>query len=120
MCIVATARNNMNNSRHQRFLNSVIHLDYENYRLVFVDDMSDDNTLSFMKDFIAENLETINGRWQMMQPNSAERSFSLANKIQAITEGCSEEDIIVDIDADDFFIGTQALNVLNSLYQSSP
>lgn len=53
----------------------------------------------------------------MMEPE--ERVFSLANKIKGITDGCDEGSIVVDVDADDMFIGTQALKVVNYLYWES-
>ena len=48
-----------------------------------------------------------------------EREFSLANKIKGIQQGCNEGNIIVDVDADDMFIGTQSLKIINYLYSES-
>lgn len=31
---------------------------------------------------------------------------------------CKEDDIVLDIDADDYLLGRQYLNVLNAVYQS--
>ena len=42
----------------------------------------------------------------------------MVNKHQAISEFCSEEDIILDLDADDWLIGNQVMKVINNAYQS--
>ena len=63
MCIVATGRNNMESNRQKRFLESVLNLDYSSYKLVYVDDKSEDGTLDCMKNFILDNMEAIDGRW---------------------------------------------------------
>jgi hypothetical protein len=44
MCLVATGRNNMVKGRQKRFLNSIELLNYSNYRLIYVDDNSVDET----------------------------------------------------------------------------
>ena len=36
-----------------------------------------------------------------------------------IRNHCEDDDIVVDIDADDALIGSQVLNLINALYQST-
>ena len=47
-----------------------------------------------------------------------ERVFALANKHRAFSEFCSEKEIIVDLDADDWLIGNQVLKLINNVYQA--
>lgn len=55
MCIVATGRNNMDQDRQKRFLASVANLNYGAYRLVYVDDFSDDDSAIFTQKYIKNN-----------------------------------------------------------------
>ena len=49
-----------------------------------------------------------------------QRVYSLANRYKAITQYCNEDEIIIDIDADDELIGSQVLKLFNALYQAKP
>ena len=49
-----------------------------------------------------------------------DRLYSLANRNNAIRNYCSEDDIIIDIDADDELIGNYIFQLYNSLYQTNP
>jgi hypothetical protein len=42
----------------------------------------------------------------------------LYNRNFANTNFCDENDIIVDLDADDFIIGKQVFQLINSIYQA--
>ena len=44
-CIIAPSRNNMVDNRQERFLNSVNQQNYSSFRLIYVDDNSDDGTV---------------------------------------------------------------------------
>lgn len=112
MCIVATGRNNMRNERQKRFLSSVEDLNYTNYRLIYVDDNSEDMTAQFTYSFINASRK-LQEKTQIIERNG--RFFALANKIKGI-EYCGPSDIILDVDADDCFLGRQVLNVVNYLY----
>lgn len=100
-----------------RFLTSVAALNYGNYRLVYVDDMSTDSTVSIMRNFIDSHPEKkLKDKWLIMEKNY--RAYSLANKVKGIEEGCLPGDIIVDVDADDHFIGKEALRIVNYHYSN--
>ena len=43
----------------------------------------------------------------------------MGNKDFSIRNFCQEDSIIVDIDADDFLVGRQTLNVVNVFYQKN-
>ena len=85
MCIVATGRNNMAAGRQARFLSSVEHLNYTNYRLVYVDDCSEDTTYEFTCSFVAESKAL---KKKSLVIARDRRYFALVNKIKAIDEHC--------------------------------
>ena len=94
---------------------SILRQNYTNYRVVHVDDNSDDGTIEKVIDYLKD------------KPFLKDRTSLLANKYQrnalynrnfAIMEYCNEEDIIVDMDADDWIIGKQVFQMVNSIYQA--
>ena len=42
------------------------------------------------------------------------------NKDSGIKENCGPDDIVIDVDGDDALIGSQTLNVINSIYSDDP
>lgn len=94
---------------------SILRQNYTNYRVVHVDDNSDDGTIEKVIDYLKD------------KPDLKDRITLLANKYQrnalynrnfAIMEYCNEDDIIVDMDADDWIIGKQVFQMVNSIYQA--
>lgn len=47
------------------------------------------------------------------------RNYALASKIEAIEDYCKYGEIIIDVDSDDCFIGTEVLSLINYLYQNN-
>lgn len=45
LCININGRNNLQNERYKKNLDSVTSQNYKNYQIVFIDDFSDDRTL---------------------------------------------------------------------------
>ena len=46
------------------------------------------------------------------------RVYALANRNNGIRNYCDENDIVLDVDADDSFIGRQAFKFVNAIYQN--
>ena len=91
-------------------------INYTNFRLIYTDDNSDDGTAKAMRDYADENYPTFSKKLKIVENN--ERVYSLANKDKMIRHHCdNENDIIYDIDADDFLLGRQFFKVLNAVYQ---
>lgn len=67
MCIVAVGRNNLESGRQQRFLNSLLALDYGKLHIVYVDDKSSDGTLELTQKFMQDHQESIRDRWEVLQ-----------------------------------------------------
>lgn len=45
------------------------------------------------------------------------RIYALGNRDKAIRQYCHDDDIVIDVDADDTLIGSQVFKVVNSVYQ---
>ena len=115
MCV---GRNINNNRRIEKFFGSVARQNYSNYHLVYVDDASDDKSPQKMREIISVEYPEMKNKVIIVE--NSHRIYSLANRFKAITKYCNEDEIIIDIDADDELIGVQVLKLFNAMYQSKP
>ncbi|HSX03456.1 MAG TPA: glycosyltransferase family A protein [Rhabdochlamydiaceae bacterium] len=96
----------------EKNLRSVFSQNYKNYRVIYIDDHSADDT--FLK---AKNLTT-----DMQQTNrttlirNEQNQGALANLYNAI-HSCHDYEIVVLVDGDDFLAHEQVLSILNQNYQ---
>tara|TARA_R110002153_G_scaffold122454_1_gene268368 strand:- start:3050 stop:3859 length:810 start_codon:yes stop_codon:yes gene_type:complete len=90
---------------------SVLLQEYSEWEMYIFDDYSTDNSIQ-----VAEN--TINGDPRIKIIKNSKNMGAVYNKTFSFVKNCSpdDEDIIVTLDGDDFFIHKQALSYLNSLY----
>ena len=85
--------------------------------MVYIDDASDDNTPKFMSQFVHSKLPRISSKLVIVKNRL--RVYALANRNNGIRNYCHENDIVLDVDADDAFIGKQVFKFINALYQNS-
>lgn len=87
-------------------INSILCQDYKNYKLIIVDDHSDDGTWEIVS------------KYEGLLIRNEKRLFhsliSMINAIKGFVE--DDEDIIVSVDGDDWLIDEQVLSVLNEAY----
>jgi glycosyltransferase involved in cell wall biosynthesis len=90
----------------ERCVNSIITQKYDNYKVIFIDDASTDNS------------------WEML-PHNNDKAICIKNKKNvtalpnihnAIMEHCEKEDIVVLVDGDDWLINKKVLSYLNEFY----
>lgn len=92
-------------------LSSVLEQDYPYFRIIYIDDLSSDTTLSKVKAFIreydADNKITLIANTQ--------RKGACANFYYAI-QSCNPNEIIVMLDGDDWLADNHVLSILNEAY----
>jgi glycosyltransferase involved in cell wall biosynthesis len=93
-------------------LNSVINQDYENYKIVYVDDCSKDDTYQ-----IAESILSQSGKdYEIVRNESNMKAlYNLHTHITRAEKGT----IIVTLDGDDSLAGVDVFNTLNKHYQDA-
>lgn len=101
-----------NNSAYcEKNLRSVLGQDYENYRVIYIDDCSQDDTFYKAQDLIEKS-----GRSARFTLIRNEKNLgALANFYGAIHK-CKDQEIIVALDGDDFFAHDGVLTKLNRVY----
>lgn len=99
-----------NHSKYlQKCLNSILEQTFRHYELFIVDDMSDDNSISIIKEYCNKY------NWKYI--SNISRMGALYNRVLAINNlNCNDEDIILIIDGDDWLFDKDVFNYINELY----
>lgn len=94
---------------------SIQRQNYTNYKIVHVDDNSNDGTVDKIIEYL-KNKPKLNGRVTLItQPYQRNALF---NRNLGIRHYCGKNDIVLDMDADDWLIGSQVFQLVNSVYQN--
>lgn len=97
----------------EKCLSSILFQDYDNYKLVVIDDCSVDNTYKIINDVHSNHDYSF-----VVCKNHYRIGSALANiakGVELFSQG--DEDIIITIDGDDFLYNDKVLSFLNTVYQ---
>lgn len=108
--VVIPSYNNKN--WYKRNLDSVFNQEYHNYRIIYVDDCSPDNT----GQLVMEYARTQGKENKIIVIINEERTGATSNIYKA-AHLCLPEEIIVSLDGDDWLAHPFVLNHLNAIYQ---
>lgn len=101
-----------NNSRWcTKNLRSILTQEYPNFRVVYIDDASNDGTYEQVSDLLAQE----DSAHRVTLIHNEQRRGVLSNLYHAIRQ-CHDEEIIVTVDGDDFLAHEGVLKKLNSVY----
>ncbi len=101
-----------NNSAYcKKNVSSVLDQNYTNYRVIYIDDCSPDDTYAKVNALVAES--PFASRFSVTRNES--NQGALANLYRAI-HSCKDEEIVVVLDGDDYLAHENVLKVLNKTY----
>jgi len=101
-----------NNSKYiEKNLSSVFSQNYTNYRVIYIDDQSSDDTLAKAKELLSQN-DRKNKATLISNPDNR---GALANIYNA-AHTCMDHEIIILLDGDDYLAHEEVLNTLNKTY----
>lgn len=99
---------------YEKNLESVCFQQYDNFRVIYIDDCSVDGTGDAVERYIKEhNLEN-----KVTLIKNKKRRGALANLYDAI-HSCDDHEIIINLDGDDWFKHENALTIINNAYTDS-
>ncbi len=102
-----------NDAYFERNLDSIFSQEYKNYRVIYVEDASTDNTYSNVKEFIERH--EMQDRFTLIH-NEINRK-ALYNLYTAV-HSCKNDEIVVLLDGDDWFANPYVLRDLNHYYEN--
>ncbi len=91
---------------------SAITQQYSNYRVIFINDCSSDDTLKIVKDTVSE----YRAENKVLIIDNQTRKLGLRNYYEAIVNYTRDEEIIVNLDGDDQLVNKKVLSRLNQSY----
>jgi len=94
-----------------RNLDSVFDQKYSNYRVIYIDDCSPDNTYELVK----EHVQRRGQQERVILIKNVERAGAMLNLYRAI-HSCRKEEIVVTLDGDDYLAHEYVLQRLNLAY----
>lgn len=108
--VVIPSYNNIN--YYKKNLDSVRQQLYKNYRIIYIDDNSSDNTGNAVERYIHDNKLT---NITFIKNNT--RLGALANQYRAL-QLCNDDEIVIHLDGDDWFAHSKVLQRINHEYCS--
>lgn len=114
----------------EQFLASIYYQTYSDWKIILLDDLSDDNSYYKLLEFCKNNkinLCEIDGEDQILQSPKSDSAFKIfyvknKNKLWEVEnilnalKICHNNDIILRIDPDDFLFNLMSLEILNNAY----
>ena len=113
ICFVASGRNDV--KIIERMYDSVRRQNYTNYRMIHIDDSSDDGTAEIAETYLQKHPKF---KEKVTLIQMRHKRNALFNRDWANRRYCQEGDIIIDMDADDWIIGNQVFQLVNTVYQT--
>lgn len=113
-CIVIPSYNNVKYVPQN--LNSVFRQDYHNWRIVYIDDASDDGTNALVK-MIKKNSGLSNNRFTLVRHKTRMRSVAYSF-YEAAHNYCADEEVMVHLDGDDMLATSHILSKLANEYSN--
>lgn len=103
-----------NKQWYEQTLISALNQDYSNYKIIYIDDCSDDGMSELVQLFITVH----DTKHRITYVRNATRKGTLANHWHAIHDYCSDDTIVVHLDGDgDMFAHPYVLQRVNQEYQ---
>ncbi|MBA3953881.1 glycosyltransferase family 2 protein [Candidatus Dependentiae bacterium] len=102
-----------NKDWYSKNLDSVFIQHYSNYRVVYIDDCSNDGTAALVEEYCKQQKQT--NKVQII--NNKSRQLALKNIYRAIINS-DDEEIVVLLDGDDMLAHSEVLSTINAIYSS--
>ncbi len=113
--IVVLACSYNNAQWYQWNLESIRKQDYDNFKVLYIDDCSSDGTGALVQEYLDEH----NMHDCVHLIRNPERKGAMCNQYEAIHNFCNDDDIVVICDGDDRFAHPQVLSYINEVYNDS-
>lgn len=101
-----------NSKWYKQNLDSIFGQKYKNYRVIYVDDCSPDDTGALVEAYVKEQKQE--HRFTLIK--NEKRIGSLANKYK-IAHLCAPNEVIIDLDGDDWLFDDSVFNEINKHYK---
>ncbi len=115
VAVIASYNNNKDFNGKKRYklnLTSVYNQDYDNYRVIYIDDNSNDGTADKVSDFVIKN----NQQHRTTIIKNSKRWGPSRNRYVG-SHLCNDDEIVLILDGDDMLIHSHVFKTINRTYQ---
>lgn len=95
-------------------ISSVLNQDYENFKVIYINDCSTDKTQELVEDYVNNHKNK-----DKVKIINRENRLGALNNIYDAVQSCPNNSIIVTVDGDDALANKKVLSYLNSVYQDN-
>ena len=113
-CVFIPSYNNVKNDRYIHNLNSILRQKYSNYRILYIDDASPDNTAKFVEEYVSK-LNLPEGKFTLIR--NEKNLKALENIYYASHNFCKDHELFMIMDGDDYLIGDYVFQSYNLHFQ---
>lgn len=110
LVVVVTSYNNK--QWYKRNLDTIFFQDYQNYRIIYIDDCSPDGTGDLVESYIKQ----LGQEDRCIVIKNKVRVRALANLFYAL-QLCQDDEIVLNYDGDDWFAHSHVFQLINEIYQ---
>jgi len=100
-----------NEKWYKKNLDSVVSQNYKNYRVIYIDDNSKDQTRTLVKQYISEH--NINDKFILIENTT---NVGALKNLFKVIHSCKNETIIITLDGDDWLAHSNVLQIINEAY----
>ena len=101
-----------NNAKfYEKNLASLLNQKYDNFRVIYIDDASQDGTGDLVQAYVDEH--GFSDRFTLVRNP---RNMGVMNNLYRAVHSCDDENIIVELDGDDWYASDQVLSRINRAY----
>ena len=115
MCLIVPSYNNNAKFRIEHNLHSIFMQNQSNYKVVIIDDASTDGSIQIYKKYL--DFYKIDKKYYTLISNT-KKVAALSNHFFGALLQCEKNSIVLNLDADDEFIGRNVLKLFNQAYQT--
>jgi len=101
-----------NKEWYKKNLDTVYFQNYENYRVIYIDDCSPDGT----GDLVEKYVKQVGQEHRTIVIKNKQRVRALANLYRGM-QLCHDDEIVMTYDGDDWFAHNEVFNLINEIYQ---
>lgn len=113
-CVVVPSYNNVAQDRYLKNIRSILQQDYSNYRILFIDDGSTDNTGKRIEEYAKTHFIS---KEKLTIRHNEKQIMAMPNLHDAAHNFCKPYEIYLTVDGDDELIGKQVFKSFNAFFQ---
>ena len=117
-CVFSAGRNYFARQTHREFFKSMSLQNYTNFKIIYVDNNSDDNSTEKMYAYLNKNFANLRGKVTFIKNRKEIGDLMVFDS--GVKENCEEKDIVIDLTSDGSLVGKQTLNIINAVFEDNP